>query len=31
VIRGTAVFDPKLGIPVIQMTADGIHVRKPAK
>jgi hypothetical protein len=25
------VFDPKLGIPVIQMTADGIHVRKPAK
>lgn len=31
VIRGTAVFDPKLGIPIIQMTADGIHVRKPAK
>ena len=31
VIRGTGVFDPKLGIPVIQMTADGIHVRKPAK
>jgi len=31
VIRGTAVFDPKLGIPVIQMTADGIHVRKPAR
>jgi hypothetical protein len=30
VIRGTAVFDPKLGIPVIQMTADGIFVRKPA-
>ena len=31
VIRGTGVFDPKLGIPVIQMTADGIFVRKPAK
>jgi len=31
VIRGSGVFDPKLGIPVIQMTADGIHVRKPAK
>lgn len=31
VIRGTGVFDPKLGIPVIQVTADGIHVRKPAK
>lgn len=30
VIRGTGVFDPKLGIPVIQLTADGIHVRKPA-
>ena len=27
VIRGTAIFDPKLGIPVIQLTADGIHVR----
>lgn len=27
VIRGTAIFDPKLGIPVIQITADGIHVR----
>lgn len=31
VIRGTAIFDPKLGIPVLQVTADGIHVRKPAK
>lgn len=31
VIRGTGVFDPKLGIPVLQITADGIHVRKPAK
>jgi hypothetical protein len=31
VIRGTGVFDPKLGIPVVQVTADGIHVRKPAK
>ena len=28
VIRGTAIFDPKLGIPVIQLTADGIHVRR---
>jgi hypothetical protein len=27
VVRGTAIFDPKLGIPVIQLTADGIHVR----
>jgi hypothetical protein len=24
------VFDPKLGIPVIQITADGIHVRPAA-
>jgi hypothetical protein len=31
VIRGTGIFDPKLGIPVLQITADGIHVRKPAK
>jgi hypothetical protein len=31
VIRGTGVFDPKLGIPVLQITADGIHVRQPAK
>lgn len=31
VIRGTGVFDPKLGIPVLQITADGIHVRKPAQ
>lgn len=31
VIRGTGVFDPKLGIPVLQITADGIHVRRPAK
>jgi hypothetical protein len=31
VIRGSAVFDPKLGIPVLQVTAEGIHVRKPAK
>jgi hypothetical protein len=30
VIRGTGVFDPKLGIPVIQITADGIHVRPAA-
>lgn len=31
VISGQAIFDPKLGIPVIQVTADGIHVRQPAK
>ena len=31
VIRGSAVFDPALGIPVLQVTADGIHVRKPVK
>ena len=31
VVRGAGVFDPKLGIPVIQLTADAIHVRKPAK
>ncbi len=27
VVRGTGVFDSKLGIPVIQVTADGIYVR----
>ena len=27
VVRGTAVFDPKLAIQVIQFTADGIYVR----
>lgn len=27
VIRGTAFFDPKLGIPVIQITGDGLFVR----
>lgn len=31
VIRGSGVFDPKLGIPVLQVTGDGIHIRKPAK
>jgi hypothetical protein len=31
VIRGTGKFDPALGIPVIQMTADGIHVRPVKK
>ncbi|RLS28704.1 MAG: hypothetical protein DWH79_12950 [Planctomycetota bacterium] len=29
VVSGKAVFDPKLSIPVIQLTADSIHVRKP--
>ena len=27
VVRGSAVFDPKLAIQVIQFTADGIYVR----
>jgi hypothetical protein len=31
VIRGSGVFDPKLGVPILQITADGIYVRKPAK
>lgn len=31
VVTGKAVFDPKLAIPVIQLTADGIFVRPPAK
>ena len=31
VIRGTGVFDPRLGIPVLQITADGIHIRRPAQ
>ncbi len=26
VVRGTGVFDPALGVPVIQLTADGIYV-----
>ncbi len=28
VVRGSGFFDPKLGIPVIQITADGLYVRK---
>ena len=31
VVSGKAVFDPKLAIPVIQLTADAIHVRRPVK
>lgn len=31
VVRGTGVFDAKLGVAIIQVTADGIHVRKPAQ
>lgn len=31
VIRGTGVFDAKLGVPIIQITADGIFVRPRAK
>jgi hypothetical protein len=29
VIRGTGIFNPALGIPVIQVTAEALHVRKP--
>jgi hypothetical protein len=31
VIRGTAVFNAKLGVPIIQVTADGIFVRPRKK
>jgi len=31
VVRGQGVFDPKLAIPVIQLTADGMYIRPPAK
>ena len=31
VVRGLGVFDPKLAIPVIQLTAEGMFVRPPAK
>ncbi len=31
VVRGHGVFDPKLAIPVIQLTAEGMFVRPPAK
>ena len=31
VVRGQGVFDPKLAIPVIQLTAEGVFVRPPAK
>ena len=31
VVRGQGVFDAKLAIPVIQLTADGIFVRPPAQ
>lgn len=29
VVRGTGFFDPKLGIPVLQITGDGLFVRQP--
>lgn len=29
VVKGMAFFDPKLGIPVIQVNAVGIHIRRP--
>jgi len=28
VVRGNGFFDPKLGIPVIQINADGLYIRK---
>lgn len=28
VVRGRGFFDPKLGIPVIQINADGLYIRK---
>jgi hypothetical protein len=27
VVKGTAVFDPKLALPIVQLTADAIYVR----
>ena len=29
VVSGEAVFDPKLAIPIIQLTADHIFIRQP--
>jgi len=31
VIRGTGVYDPALPVQILQITADGIHVRPPKK
>ncbi|MFM7184469.1 MAG: hypothetical protein ACKO4Z_06830 [Planctomycetota bacterium] len=28
VVRGQGFFDPKLGVPIIQVNADGLYVRK---
>jgi hypothetical protein len=28
VIRGTASFNPKLALPIIQLKANGIYIRK---
>jgi hypothetical protein len=28
VVKGSGFFDPKLGIPVIQINADGLYIRK---
>jgi hypothetical protein len=28
VVRGQGFFDPKLGIPLIQINADGLYIRK---
>lgn len=31
VVRGTGVFNPKLGVPIIQVNADGIFIRGKTK
>jgi hypothetical protein len=31
VVKGTAFFDPKLGIPVIQVAGEGVFIRKSAE
>jgi len=31
VIRGTGIYDPKLPVQILQITADGIHVRPATK
>jgi hypothetical protein len=31
VIRGQGIFDAKLGVPIIQVNADGIFIREQAE
>lgn len=31
VVRGSGAFDPALGVPIIQLTAEGLHVRRATK